>query len=285
MNQTGSANTLSKHRIEALTDGIYAVAMTLLVIELKLPAHESIKTQADLINAVGHLLPKFLAWVISFLVLALFWLGHHKLFHNVRHVDGRLLALNLVQLGLVSLMPFSSALSGEFGATLFSQIFYSMNMSLLALLALLIARHIYQHPELWHPPMSKGAYLGSRFRIAGLIVISAVAIGIASVLPAGGNVAFMLMMGASQGVISIVRGAVPLALFGSKGYGTVLGYIATPIMFVSAASPTVFAWIVDQWGWDVGRYVLLCGALASFVAMELMSAWYERQRRTSQPVA
>lgn len=97
--------------------------------------------------------------------------------------------------------------------------------------------------------------------------------------------AFMLMMGASQGVISIVRGAVPLALFGSKGYGTVLGYIATPIMFVSAASPTVFAWIVDQWGWDVGRYVLLCGALASFVAMELMSAWYERQRRTSQPSA
>lgn len=194
MNQTGSANTLSKHRIEALTDGIYAVAMTLLVIELKLPAHESIKTQADLINAVGHLLPKFLAWVISFLVLALFWLGHHKLFHNVRQVDGRLLALNLVQLGLVSLMPFSSALSGEFGATLFSQISYSMNMSLLALLALLIARHIYLHPELCHPPMSKGAYLGSRFRIAGLIVISAVAIGIASVLPAGGNVAFMLMM-------------------------------------------------------------------------------------------
>lgn len=194
MNLTGTVNTLSKHRIEALTDGIYAVAMTLLVIELKLPAHESIKTQADLINAVGHLLPKFLAWVISFLVLALFWLGHHKLFHCVRQVDGRLLALNLVQLGLVSLMPFSSALSGEFGATLFSQIFYSMNMSLLALLALLIARHIYRHPELCHPPLSKGAYLGSRFRIAGLIVISAVAVGIASVLPAGGNVAFMLMM-------------------------------------------------------------------------------------------
>ena len=88
-------SSLSKHRIEALTDGIYAVAMTLLVIELKLPAHELIKNQADLINAVGHLLPKFIAWIISFLVLSMFWLGHHRLFQIVRHVDGKLVGLNL----------------------------------------------------------------------------------------------------------------------------------------------------------------------------------------------
>ncbi len=56
-------------------------------------------------------------------------------------------------------------------------------------------------------------------------------------------VAFTLLMGASQGVITIVRGAVPLALFGAKGYGAVLGVIATPILVVNAASPTVFAWI------------------------------------------
>jgi uncharacterized membrane protein len=194
MSLTGTVGAMSKHRIEALTDGIYAVAMTLLVIELKLPAHESIKTQVDLINAVGHLLPRFLAWIISFLVLALFWIGHHRLFHHVRHVDGKLLALNIVQLGMVSLMPFSSALSGEFGAALFSQIFYSINMSLLAILAWLIARHIFFHPELCHSPMARGTYLAARFRIFGLIVISAVAVGIATVLPAGGNVAFMLMM-------------------------------------------------------------------------------------------
>jgi hypothetical protein len=58
-------------------------------------------------------------------------------------------------------------------------------------------------------------------------------------------VAFTLIMGASQGVITIVRGAVPLALFGAKGYGAVLGLIATPVLVVNAASPTVFAWIVE----------------------------------------
>jgi Major Facilitator Superfamily len=91
-------------------------------------------------------------------------------------------------------------------------------------------------------------------------------------------VAFTLLMGASQGVITIVRGAVPLALFGAKGYGAVLGVIATPILIVNAASPTIFAWIVDRWGWGTGRVSLLVSCSAAWLAMELMSRWYERHR-------
>ena len=91
-------------------------------------------------------------------------------------------------------------------------------------------------------------------------------------------VAFTLLMGASQGVITIVRGAVPLVLFGAKGYGAVLGVIATPVLVVNAASPTVFAWIVDRWGWGPARVSLLAGCSAAWLAMELMSRWYERRR-------
>jgi MFS family permease len=91
-------------------------------------------------------------------------------------------------------------------------------------------------------------------------------------------VAFTLLMGASQGVITIVRGAVPLALFGAKGYGAILGAIATPVLVVNAASPTAFAWIVDRWGWDTGRVSLLVSCSAAWLAMELMSRWYERRR-------
>ncbi|HKZ05781.1 MAG TPA: MFS transporter [Methylomirabilota bacterium] len=92
--------------------------------------------------------------------------------------------------------------------------------------------------------------------------------------------AFTLLMGASQGVITIVRGAVPLALFGPAGYGAVLGVIATPVLVISAASPTIFAWIVDRWGWGPGRVSLLASCSAAWLAMELMSRWYERQRAT-----
>jgi MFS family permease len=88
-------------------------------------------------------------------------------------------------------------------------------------------------------------------------------------------VAFTLVLGASQGVITIVRGAVPLALFGANGYGEVLGLIATPILLVNAFSPAVFALLVDQFGWQVSLYALLVCSLATWAAIELMSRWYK----------
>jgi MFS family permease len=96
-------------------------------------------------------------------------------------------------------------------------------------------------------------------------------------------VAFTLLLGASQGVITIVRGAVPLALFGAKGYGAVLGVIATPVLVVNAASPTVFAWIVDHLGWATARVSLLVSCSAAWLAMELMSRWYDRRRPAQGP--
>ena len=91
-------------------------------------------------------------------------------------------------------------------------------------------------------------------------------------------VAFTLLMGASQGVITIVRGAVPLALFGPSGYGAVLGMLATPVLIVNAVSPTVFAVIVERWGWLTGQVVLVAASAASWAAIELMSRWYRRSR-------
>jgi MFS family permease len=91
--------------------------------------------------------------------------------------------------------------------------------------------------------------------------------------------AFTLLMGAAQGVITIVRGAVPLALFGPKGFGVVMGLIATPILIVSALSPTIFAAVVDQFGWSLGNVVMLTAALAAFLCMEAMALWHRRHVR------
>ncbi len=119
------------------------------------------------------------------------------------------------------------------------------------------------------------------------ITVARIAIGVLPasfvvLLASGGSlqavVAFTLLMGASQGVITIVRGAVPLALFGATGYGAVLGVLATPILIVNAASPTLFALIVDAWGWQAAQIVLIAAAAASWLAMEAMSRWVERRR-------
>ncbi len=185
---------MTKHRIDSLVDGIFAVAMTLLVIELKIPESAHVQNNTGLLNAFGHLVPKFISWVISFFVLTLFWFGHHRSFHYVKHVDARLIALNLLFLAFVTLMPFASALSGEYVILLAAQVFYSFNMIMVALFAMLITRYIHMHPALCNQPMSTGVYRAARFRTGMLIVISLMAIVIGSYIPAAGNSAFMLMM-------------------------------------------------------------------------------------------
>lgn len=187
---------MSKHRLDAITDGIFAVAMTLLVIELKIPETAHIASADALLRALAHLMPKFFGWVISFLVLALFWWGHHRAFHFVRVVDGKLVLINLVFLGFVSFMPFASALSGEYGTYFPSQVVYSGTMLMISMMALWMWRYLHRNPQLCHPPLPELAWRLARLRTGMLAAISVIAVAIAWVLPTGGNMAFMLMMAA-----------------------------------------------------------------------------------------
>jgi MFS family permease len=161
------------------------------------------------------------------------------------------------------------------------------------LVPLLEAAGLATAAAVWVASMKGFAQFGGRVveivfgRKLRAMTVARIAIGVlpasfAVLLFSGGNlqavVAFTLLMGASQGVITIVRGAVPLALFGATGYGAVLGLLATPIVIVNAASPTLFALIVDAWGWQTAEVVLLGASAASWLAMEAMSRWYERRR-------
>src|SRR5206468_11928255 len=93
-----------------------------------------------------------------------------------------------------TLMPFSSAIVGEYPQLVFSQTFYSGNMIMLALGALLQNRHVHRHPSLWSAPVTLGFYRAARFRSFGLVVVAGVAIGLTWLLPSTGNVAFLLMI-------------------------------------------------------------------------------------------
>jgi predicted MFS family arabinose efflux permease len=91
--------------------------------------------------------------------------------------------------------------------------------------------------------------------------------------------AFTLLFGVSNGLVTIIRGAVPLALFGPKGYGTVLGILATPYLLLAALSPAAFALVVERWGYGVGEALMLGAGLVAFVAMEAMALWFRRRTR------
>ncbi len=92
--------------------------------------------------------------------------------------------------------------------------------------------------------------------------------------------AFTLLLGVSNGLVTIVRGAVPLALFGRDGYGTMIGILATPQLFMNAVSPFVFAAIVDTFGSRAGLWVLMGASLFSIIAMEATARWVAHVRGT-----
>ena len=122
-------------------------------------------------------------------------------------------------------------------------------------------------------------------RIAiGLLPISFLVLAFA---PSGFNtaLAFTLMLGVSNGIVTIVRGAVPLALFGPKGYGEILGILATPYWLLNAMAPAVFALLIDRWGYRMGELVLFGFAIVSLIAMEIIAAWYRGHVRRAEAEA
>ncbi|OEZ61309.1 TMEM175 family protein [Duganella sp. HH105] len=183
---------LSKHRIEALIDGIFAVAMTLLVIELRLPEHGHLDSEAALRGALFGLLPNLISWLVSFFVLAIFWIANHRLYSYVRHADQGLLWMTILGLASAALLPFASAVNGQY-ASITGQALYSGVMIWLSVSTLLLARYIYRHPGLCAHAMSLGAYRATVARSCGVMLIAALAVAISYAAPGKANCVFVLM--------------------------------------------------------------------------------------------
>lgn len=101
-------------RIEAFSDGVFAIIVTLLVLELKVPPLKEHASAAELWHQLGELLPKFLSWLISFIIVCKFWLNHHHVRGLARHADYGLVWLNSIFLMGQAFIPFPTALMGEY---------------------------------------------------------------------------------------------------------------------------------------------------------------------------
>ena len=97
---------MKKGRLEAFSDGVFAVIITIMVLEMKVPQG------ADL-RALAPVLPVFLSYVLSFIYIGIYWTNHHHLLHASEHVTGGILWANLVLLFFLSLVPFITAWMGE----------------------------------------------------------------------------------------------------------------------------------------------------------------------------
>jgi uncharacterized membrane protein len=111
-----AADTLAFERLVFFSDAVFAIAITLLVIEVRLPDAAVVASSRDLLAALGTIAPRLVSFVVSFIVIGSLWLSHHRFFRIVRTSDGGLLLLNLLFLLFVASLPFPTAVVGRYSA-------------------------------------------------------------------------------------------------------------------------------------------------------------------------
>jgi uncharacterized membrane protein len=121
----------SVERLAALSDGLFAIAMTLLVLDLRVPASGAIHSDLDLWGALVALVPRFIPYFMSFLTLGIFWVGQQTQLNRFARSDRNLAWIHLGFLLAVSLMPFSTALLAEFITYRTALVMYWLNVLLL----------------------------------------------------------------------------------------------------------------------------------------------------------
>ncbi|MES2702573.1 MAG: TMEM175 family protein [Bacteroidota bacterium] len=105
---------ISTKRVESFSDGVIVIAITIMVLDLRLdvPSYVALTSKAERAALLG-MAPQFLSYLLSFVMLGIMWVNHHHMYHIIRHVDGRLLWHNLHLLFWLTLVPFSTSIMGK----------------------------------------------------------------------------------------------------------------------------------------------------------------------------
>jgi len=178
----------SSERIKALSDGVFAIILTILVLELKVPPHLPHKS---LLEAFRELRPTLIAWVISFLITGMYWVAHRDIFARVRTVNRQLVWLNLLFLLPCALIPFAASVLGEYPEDSRAVQLYGGVLILGSLLRLCLYWYVVRHPALlW--PGALGDHPGLGFLLV-LVPIAAylVAMTVAVASPGAGAIIFL----------------------------------------------------------------------------------------------
>ena len=138
----------NKTRVEAFSDGIFAIIITLLVLEIKVPHLENHASAGALSTALFELFPKFISWIISFFTVAVIWVNHHKLFKQFRQLDHGIFWWNALLLLWTSFIPFPTAVMGDYPGNITSVVLYGSVMALMAMSFTLMRWYVLRNPDL-----------------------------------------------------------------------------------------------------------------------------------------
>jgi len=193
------AGGLSTVRIQGLSDGVFAFAMTLLILDIKVPQIAAAMVSSQLAHLLVALWPKILSYVTSFLILGVGWVGQHTAFHYIKRSDRILLWLNILYLMGVAFVPFSTSLLGTYPDERIAIFFFGTNLVLIAVLLYAIWTYATWHHRLVDHHLEPIVIKLLKQRIASAVVIYFVIIGISFFSTNASRILFLL------GPLSYVR--------------------------------------------------------------------------------
>jgi len=164
--------SVAKSRTEALSDGIFAFAMTLLVISLAVPPIPEKDAPVLLPGILAGMWGEFLIFVIAFFVIASFWLSHHRIVRRVEYVNDRVIWINILFLFFIVLIPFTTATSGDYSNVLEAVLLFHTNLLIASVLLTLMWWYIIHHYAELNPGGGEPGWKG----IERAFVIPAVAL-------------------------------------------------------------------------------------------------------------
>jgi uncharacterized membrane protein len=121
---------MNKDRLETISDGIFAIVMTLLILDVRLPVNALINSNADLLNALYIIKPKIISFAVSFFIIGGFLVGHHFIFSLISKSNGLFLWINILYLLTISFLPFPTSLLAENSDKFAALCFYAINLML-----------------------------------------------------------------------------------------------------------------------------------------------------------
>lgn len=145
---------LQHERLLFFSDAVFAIAITLLIVEIRLPRADPRGGDAAVVDAFLVLIPHYIGFLISFFVIGRFWIGHHRIFGLLKDHDDRLIWRNLLFLLTIAIMPFPTSVISEYGGSPVAVIFYAGWLTLAGLLNRYIIAYILKTPALLAAPLS-----------------------------------------------------------------------------------------------------------------------------------
>ena len=141
-------NTSRKERICTVTDGVYAIVITLLVLDLKVPEAPGL-VEGQLLDALLIKARSFITYIISFVLIALFWFRNHEIFKALNRCNNFFISINFFHLLLLTLIPYTASLAGRYEEDQLAVLLFLINLWLCGLSIALLSQYIINKTE-WH---------------------------------------------------------------------------------------------------------------------------------------